>query len=311
MGKTTAIGWTDHTFNPWLGCQRVSPACGDAKASCYAEWFAANRMGYRDDGAKGFHLWGPTKGENPAQRVRTSNAYWKQPLTWNRQAETSGVRRKVFCASMADVFEAPSGAAGSDLEEWRADLWPLIAATPWLDWLLLTKRPENILGMIPFHWREEGLPDNVWAGTTVENQEYAEKRVRELLRVPAATRWLSIEPMLGAVDARRFLDPDAASIEEIKTWPCDDCGATHDCDCEAGPARIRWVVVGGQSGPGHHALNLDSARSLIAQCRETDTPVFVKQDSGALAGQQGRFTAAEWALKQWPPSVRQMPEVRR
>ena len=146
MGETTEISWTDHTFNPWLGCTKVSAGC----THCYAESLV-NRYGW----AK----WGPGQA-----RKRTSAANWRKPLAWNRAAEKAGVRRRVFCASLADVFdhEAPAGA--------RADLWDLIRKCPALDWQLLTKRPENIEQYLPADWEHyHGWP-NVWLGTTTEDQ---------------------------------------------------------------------------------------------------------------------------------------------
>lgn len=177
MGRHTTIEWTDRTFNPWQGCRRVSPGC----EHCYAE-----ARDVRFDGGK---HWGP-RGE---RRV-TSAANWRQPIQWNREAKAIGVRDRVFCASLADVFEDRR-----DLDEPRALLWGVILATPHLDWLLLTKRPQNVRGMVPSAWRD-AWPRNVWIGTTVEDQKRADERIPVLLTIPAPVRFLSMEPLLERVD---------------------------------------------------------------------------------------------------------------
>ena len=228
MAENSAIEWTDHTFNPWVGCTKISPACDH----CYAEGWA-KRTG-------GAGLW---KGE----RRRTSAANWKQPLKWNRDAERSGSRRKVFCASLADVFD------NQVPEEWRTDLWSLIVDTPSLDWLLLTKRPQNIAKMLPPVW-DDGWP-NVWLGTTVENQDEMAKRRGHLLAVPAAVHFLSVEPLLERV------------------WlPAKD---TYWY-------ALDWVIVGGESGPGARQMNPDWARSLRDECAEMDVAFFMKQMGGSV-----------------------------
>src|SRR4051812_42185869 len=127
MAKNSHIEWTHHTFNPWWGCTKVSPACNN----CYAELWA-KRMGHK--------IWGGT-----APRRFFTDAHWKGPLVWNEEAQAKGERERVFCASMADVFERRA-----ELNPYRERLWALIAETPWLDWLLLTKRPQNIGGMVPW-----------------------------------------------------------------------------------------------------------------------------------------------------------------
>lgn len=201
MGQESKIEWTDHTFNPWWGCTKVSPGC----KFCYAETLATR---WDKD------VWGPKK-----PRRMMSEAYWKQPERWNREAEATGVRRRVFCASMADVFEAHDTMPAESFEAVamaRIRLLALIASTPNLDWQLLTKRPKYarfILGM-PKTWDEVNqelfrrcrpvLPgtaqcyasgrrvlENVWMGTSVENQNEADERIPELLQIPAKVRFLS------------------------------------------------------------------------------------------------------------------------
>lgn len=171
MGQNSAIEWTDHTFNPWIGCTEVSPGC----VNCYARVRMQDR----------FHRvkWG--KGQ-PRQLTKT----WDQPPKWNAEAERSGVRKRVFCASLADVFDAEAP------DEWREMLWELIEDTPWLDWQILTKRIESAVPM----WGLRRWPDNVWLGATVENAAMAAKRLPILSRIHAAVRFVSAEPLLEAFD---------------------------------------------------------------------------------------------------------------
>jgi protein gp37 len=201
--KNSKISWCDHTFNSWIGCEKVSAGC----ANCYAA--AQNkRFGWcRDaDGQPDFTV-----------RKRTSAAYWRQPLAWDKEAALSGVRPRVFCGSMCDWLDDAVPV------KWLADLLRLIIDTPHLDWLLLTKRPDNFfprldaaldllcvvynnLHGVPVKvWLNNGVPlKNVWLGTTVENQEMADKRIPELLKIPAKVRFLSCEPLLGRMNLSKF-----------------------------------------------------------------------------------------------------------
>src|SRR5882724_9552084 len=185
MSAETKIEWADHSWSPWEGCSKISPGC----RGCYAD--TLNVRWRRGEN------WGPG-----APRRQMSPAHWREPLRWNAAATWRGVCESVF-PSVCDPFdeEAPEGA--------RSWLWALIHATPHLDWLLLTKRPENIADMVP--WADRPWA-NVWLGTSVENQEWADKRIPILLRSPAAKRLLSVEPMLGPVELARYLPgwgPDA------------------------------------------------------------------------------------------------------
>lgn len=178
MGATTGIAWTRRTFNPWWGCQRVSPGC----AHCYAETFAKRT---------GHDVWGAG-----SERRFFGEAHWAEPLRWNAKAEAEDRQDLVFCASMADVFEDRR-----DLDAERQRLWTLIERTPNLTWQLLTKRPENVERLVPVSWSLWGLPPNVWLGTTVEDQQRADERVPVLteVRVLSRVRFLSAEPLLGRV----------------------------------------------------------------------------------------------------------------
>lgn len=256
MGEGTAIQWAHHTFNPWRGCAHVSPGC----ANCYAEALAK-----RNPATLG--TWG-VRGE----RAVAAESYWRKPHRWDRLAAEAGERHRVFCASLADVFEDRP-----DLEAPRARLFALITATPHLDWLLLTKRPEVARRMLTADGRGSlmwamdeirGGPagdfvwplPNVWVGTTVEDQRRADERIPTLLDTPAAVRFLSCEPLLGPVDLYRFAynaPPDGEF-------------------CWRGEG-IDWVIVGGESGPRARPMDLAWARGLVEQGRAAGVPVFVKQ----------------------------------
>lgn len=247
MGETTTISWCDKTFNCWVGCTKVSPACD----SCYAESWA-KRTGHPE-------LW-------TGERRRTTLANWNQPVKWNATAKRLGVRHRVFCASLADVFD------NQVPEQWRHDLWDLIGHCPNLDWLLLTKRPQNIAKMLPTDW-DTGY-QNVWLGTTAENQIEANRRVPHLLAVPAAVRFLSCEPLLGPID-----------LTEIEHAP-DHCihalwGVKAETDGTAsfGP-KLDWIIVGGESGPKARPMNMDWVRSLHRQCSAAGTAFHFKQVGG-------------------------------
>jgi protein gp37 len=226
MAQNSSIEWTDHTFNPWWGCSKVSPACDN----CYAELWA-KRMGHQ--------VWG-----SAADRRFFSDAHWNEPLAWNEDARAARQRKRVFCASMADVFERRS-----ELNPQRTRLWRLIEQTPWLDWLLLTKRPQNISQMAP--WGDD-WPANVWLGTTVESQLFAEKRLPFLLQNDAPVRFLSCEPLLGQLD--------------LSGW-------FH----KKGFYSIDWVIAGGESGPRSRPMHPDWAGKLLHQCQKAKVPFHFKQ----------------------------------
>lgn len=221
MGDTTGITWTDHTFNPVIGCTKVSAGCDH----CYAETLATTRMK---------RVWGAG-----TERRRTAIANWNKPRQWNRLAQKEGRRHKVFCASMADVFDAewPAGV--------RDDLWQLIRDTPMLDWQLLTKRTRTkwILKCLPSDWGN-GYP-NVWLGSSVENQETYDRRFPELMAVPAQLHWLSVEPLIGPITPHLGISD--------------------------------WVVVGGESGKGARPMLYDYAVRWRLACNAYGVPFFFKQ----------------------------------
>jgi protein gp37 len=182
--------------------------------------------------------WGPN-----GERVRTAASTWKQPLRWDREAGAAGVHRRVFCASLADVFEDRP-----ELVAWRDDLFTLVGRTPHLDWLLLTKRPENVRRMVP--WGDDGLGShywpNAWIGTSVEDRKSGVPRIDILRTIPAAVRFLSVEPL----------------VEDL--GPIDLTG-------------IGWVICGGESGNDAQPMHPDWARSIRDQCVAAGVPFLFKQ----------------------------------
>lgn len=271
MSENSKIEWCDHTFNPWIGCTKVSPGC----ANCYAE----ELMDKRYDRVN----WG--KG-NP--RSRTSQANWKKPVQWDRKAKREGIRPRVFCASLADWLdpEVPI--------EWLAEMLDTIRRTPHLDWLLLAKRPELwrdrlseasaysgaigssgddfdvTCGWINY-WLNGYVPytQNVWIGTSVEDQKRADERIPALIKIPAKVRFLSCEPLLGPVDLIYWTHVSENGIGLPRT--------RHSAGIEN---CIHWLIVGGESGSKARPMNPDWARSLRDQCQEAEVAFFFKQMGG-------------------------------
>lgn len=258
MGKDSGIAWTNHTFNPWEGCAKVSPGC----TNCYAE----TRDGRYHDGKH----WGPK-----SPRLMHVDSYWRQPLKWNREAEAAGQPARVFCASLSDVFEWRS-----DLDAARARLFDLIERTPWLDWLLLTKRPENMPHLTPKEWASR-WPANVWAGATAENEEMLDFRAKHLRHVPAVVRFLSCEPLLEPISVGPYL----TRYERVDGYPRSTI-TRHQW--------IDWVITGGESGTKARRYHVQWARNIIEECDEAGVPVFHKQlgaNAWDLAERSG-----EWPL---------------
>ena len=319
MAENSKIEWCDHTFNPWMGCTKVSPAC----QNCYAERDMDHRYGKV--------VWGPR-----GTRVKTSADNWRKPLKWNRYeakylhlvqdnldgtadgGEAVARRPKVFCASLADVFEdwqgpildhhghkgfcrdfegqrnyywhsqpvdeevtRNAGLRPITMDDLRADLFRLIDATPYLDWLLLTKRPENVRRMWPDYelcrWDSTGrelplrhLRHNVWLGTSIENQEWADKRIPELLKCRdlSPVLFVSAEPILEPIDLDRSWKVFRADGHRLnRNQYAAEC-PTHGID---------WVITGGESGPDARPCNPAWFRSLRDQCAAAKVPFFFKQ----------------------------------
>jgi protein gp37 len=244
MGKETKIAWCHHTFNPWIGCSRVSPGCDH----CYAE--AMSSRSFKVE-------WGPGQ-----PRRRTSPANWSEPLKWNDLAEGAFERPRVFCSSLADVFDNEVDAS------WLFDLITLIVKTPNLDWLLLTKRignfrsrltaatqsahcdPLDIADRIDAWITDQRTFHNIWLGATVVNQIEADRDIPKLIEAPANVRFLSIEPMLGPISLDAFL------------------------------LELDWTIVGGESGPFARPMDLVWARDVRDQSAAANRPFFYKQSGG-------------------------------
>ena len=301
MGERTEIAWTDATFNPWIGCTKVSPGCDHCYAEAWDRRFA--------ESGHAMH-WGTGKA-----RRRTSESNWRQPVRWNAAHDAffaaHGRRRRVFCASLADVFdnEVPP--------EWRADLFRLIEATPNLGWILLTKRIGNAAEMM-FLARGGHLPllPNVWIGATVVNQEEADRDIPKLLSVPAAKRFLSMEPLLGPVDIR-------FAFADSRTFCCHRCGyrtnrgesaCPNDGELLGGDIGIDWVIVGGESGPKARPMVLGWAKDIVRQCKAAGVPVMVKQLGARPTNREGVPHPTKdrkgGDMAEWPVDlrVREFPE---
>lgn len=298
MGEVTRIQWCDHTFNPWEGCTKISPGC----AHCYAET-RNHRFGLDN--------WGKGK-----PRRRTSAANWRDPLKWNKEGEWFGScvwcgytgpnhdrigrcgtctradlyeqhRPRVFCASLADWLDDEVPIA------WLADLLKLIHDTPNLDWLLLTKRPENWrtrlamvhattgagsdLSVMMFRWLtlHPTPPPNIWLGASVEDQQRADERIGELLKIPTRIRFLSVEPMLGTIE---FKYAAFNGADSFGTMP-----------------GIHWVIFGGESGTGARPCDINWIRDGVRQCREAGVKAFVKQ-LGTKPSQTGKCVTGDAML---------------
>lgn len=254
MAENTRIAWCDHTMNIAWGCQKVSPGC----ANCYAENLAdRGRMAFRENGEV-VGVWGPNR-----PRRTFGEKHWNEPLKWSRDAAKEGSRKKVFCSSMTDVFmDDPT------IETERQKLWPLIKNTPWLDWMLLTKRSERIAECLPEDWSVENYP-NVWMGVSIENSDYA-YRADDLRQSEAVVRFISYEPALG---------------------PLDNLDVTG----------IDLVIYGGESGNGSLGFRPEDkqwARDMHVKCYQNGTCFFHKQ-SAANRTEMGIELDGR-IVRQWP-----------
>ena len=234
MGSETQISWTDHTFNPWMGCSKVSSGC----ANCYAATFTKNR--------KGLRLWGPNA---PRQITKTT---WDNVRNWQRKAEAGeeGIlgsgQHLVFTGSLCDWAEDRP-----ELTEPRDRMWEVIRSSPNLTFQLLTKRPQNIRGLLPPDWGDEGYA-NVWLGTTIENMEVAE-RADYLRAIPAVVRFVSYEPALGPLNKL-----DLTGID--------------------------WLICGGESGSGFRPMSMRWARDMRSLCALAGVAFFFKQSAAFKPG---------------------------
>lgn len=279
MAENSKIEWTDHTFNPWIGCTKVHAGC----EHCYAESLMDSRYGKVK--------WGPS-----GSRVLTSPANWRKPVQWNKAAAEAGRPALVFCASLADIFEAwgdkpvldhkgltligPDGLQRRTLADVRRRLFDLIDATPHLIWLMLTKRP----GLVRAMWPDGKPRSNVWLGTSPCDQETADKAIPALLGVRdlCGGTFLSCEPLIGEVRLDRI------SIHHGDPYDGRDWHVTYDNVLTGFRAhkqggwddpkwKIDWVIVGGESGHEARPVHPAWVRSLRDQCAKAGTPLFFKQ----------------------------------
>lgn len=276
MGEVTGISWTDHTFNPWIGCTKITPACDICYACELAERY-------------GWVTWG-------GPRKRTSESTWKQPRTWDRKAAKDGVRRFVFSASLADVFDNQVD------PQWRADLWTLIRETPNLDWLLLTKRPQNIVKMVKAIGH---MPPNIAFGTTVEDQERKHANLPHLM-VAAGLRpkflFMSAEPLLEDLgDLTPWLSGDPFT-QQGELW---ESGVKIAADGAPVLPALGWVITGGESGGGSpRPMHADWARAVRDQCERFQTPFHFKQWGGRTPKANGKeLDGREWCERPNFPAI--------
>lgn len=248
MAKDTAISWATDTFTTHWGCTEVpeSPAC----EHCYAREFS-KRMN--------FDVWG-----NDKPRRFFDDKHWNHPRAWDRTALKTGKRRRIFVNSMSDTFEGRR-----DLDAVRERLWALIPETPNCDYLLLTKRPQNVMRMTPPAWHSK-WPANAWVGTTAENQRWADIRLPFLKEVPAPVIFVSAEPLLGPLDLRPYL------------------------------SFARWILIGGESGEGSRRMDPQWALDLMQQCRDAGAAIHFKQTGEVLAKEMGLKHKAGKKMEQWP-----------
>lgn len=276
-----------YTFNPWRGCTRVHAGC----VNCYAE-----TMSKRNPSVLG--VWGPR-----GQRAIAAEGYWRLPHKWNADAMRAGRRARVFCASLADIYEGADTMPKSSHEPVRMArlrLWNQVDATPWLEWLILTKRPENVRAMVPEHWLER-WPENVMTGTSPCNQETADTCIPALLSVPGR-RFLSMEPLLGPVNLAEcapFImggddsNPGICNAFTGSSWhPLTVMFKPETAGTAAG---VQWVIVGGESGGNARPFNPDWARSIRDQCRAAGVPFFFKQTGANAVGLTVNGKGGEWA----------------
>jgi protein gp37 len=255
MGQNSKIEWTDHTFSPWWGCTKVSSGC----ANCYAETFS-NRFGswFGKDSPRRFF----------------DQKHWGEPLKWDRKAAKAGIKSKVFCGSMCDVFEDRP-----DLVEPRKQLYELILKTPNMIWMLLTKRPQNMQKLLPKEWlsfgaytelgnlhNQSAFPQNVWLGISAENQEQFHKRWPILEWIgrhwKSPVLFISAEPLLGPLNISGWAEPQYREISE---------------DVIIHTRGIDWVICGGESGLKARPMHPDWPMELLNDCDFADIPFFFKQ----------------------------------
>lgn len=309
--ESTKIQYANNTFNAWIGCHKVSDGC----KHCYAEESQpARELRSGKIAATGFRkleVWGPP---STTERYRTSRHNWKQPILWNKSAQERvqkfgpSSRTIVFLNSLSDTFEEHES-----VQKWQPDLWHLVEQTPNLLWLMFTKRPENIEKMFPLHWIENPL-DNVWIGTSAENQDMFDKRVPILSKIPAMRRFVSIEPMLGPITTTALYCPGCNArscfYDHAPTDGCKSCldrmahnymvGNIRRCKRDYG---IDWLILGGESGADARPLNVEWVHDIVRVVGGSTTAVFVKQLGSNVIDIGGRVELSDRKggdIDEWP-----------
>jgi protein gp37 len=312
MAENTLIAWAHDTFNGWEGCQKVSPECDN----CYAETRA---------GRWGTVEWGPGK-----PRRRTSASNWAKPRRWNAEALAKGKARRVFCSSLSDVFDNAADPA------WRVDLFDLIRDTPGLTWMLLTKRPENVLkqlsqaqnlareagNMTLWAWLHAWLagkpPTNVWLGVSAGAQLEVDRRVPILLALPARARFLSAEPLLSGIQLASIpmrIDGALVHVDALRGEHYLPGAGSISSQTFTGKPRLDLVIVGGESGALDRVRRFDFAwaDALARHCAAAGVAFFFKQ-GGRLPALNGEPLTLKHPKgedpAEWPVALRvqQIPE---
>lgn len=280
MAESSGIAWTDHTFNPWIGCTKVGPLCDN----CYAEEWDRNRGG-------GGH-WGPH-----AERRRTKT--WRDPVKWQKDAEEQGKSFKVFTASLADFFD------NQVPKEWRRDAWQLVKDCPSLDWLLVTKRLGNVPDMLPEDWSPETYR-HVTLIASMGTQQEIDRDGPKLKKVKAdhgfARVGISAEPLLEEVSLFNLLfEPECCEKPRViwgRNGPSGEecCGSPNPVPT----GWLDWVICGGESGGKRRPFNVEWAESLREECGHGGAAFFFKQDGAFRPGQRGAASEDLWSCKQFP-----------
>lgn len=273
MSDRTGISWTDATWNPIRGCSRVSQGC----VHCYAETVAArfSKSGQAYEGLV-------DKNGRWNGKIRVVARHMDDPRRWRRP-------RRIFVNSMSDLFH-------ENLEDDVIErVFFTMALSQRHTFQILTKRPERMRAFVSERLLAHQPLPNVWLGVSTEDQKTADERIPLLLKTPAAVRWISAEPLLGPIDLKKY-------VQRTPWYPIEcEHGFDHcpRCDATADKA-LDWVVVGGESGPGHRPMDPQWAESIAAECSDAGVPLFVKQDSGSRPGNRGRIPEAIWRRKEFP-----------
>jgi len=256
MADHSRIEWTDATWNPVTGCTKISPGC----AHCYAE-----RMAKRLRGRCGYPADDPFRVTLHPDRLKIPDG-WKKP-------------RRVFVCSMSDLLH-------DDIPDWFiVDVWHVMAKHPQHTFQVLTKRPGRLAAIR----HRLAWPDHIWVGVSVEDQRYVEPRVGQLLRLPAAVKFVSCEPLLGPVDLQFGEPMGPTGDSDVGYCPCDHGGQRHQhVILELCLRGIDWIIVGGESGPGARPMDPDWVRSLRFQAIDAGVPFFFKQWGGVQKSKTGR-----------------------